>query len=115
MYESEMGRDPKDVRRNGVGYDVDSSGRSIEVKSFKGSPGVIELYESEYNAAKAHGKDFYIYVVYNMLKGSQPKIEIIKDPLNSVVFVAERRTARSWKNSIIEEVDVLGEAEEKED
>jgi len=85
------------------------------VKSFKGSAGTIELYETEYDAAKVHGKNFYIYVVYNMLKESQPKIEIIKDPLNSVVFVAERRTAKNWKNSIVEEVDVLGKEEEKED
>lgn len=115
MYESEMGRDPNDVRKDGVGYDVDSSDRKIEVKSFKGSAGTIELYETEYDAAKVHGKNFYIYVVYNMLKESQPKIEIIKDPLNSVVFVAERRTAKNWKNSIVEEVDVLGKEEEKED
>jgi len=115
MYESERGRDPKDVRKDGVGYDVDSSERKIEVKSFKGSPGAIELYYSEYDAAKVHGKDFYIYVVYNMLKGSQPKIEIIKDPLNSVVFVAEKRTAKNWKNSVIEEVDVLDKTEEKAD
>jgi len=113
MYESEMGRDPKDVRRDGVGYDVDSSDRKIEVKSFKGSPGAIELYETEYDAAKVHGKNFYIYVVYNMLKGSQPVIEIIEAPLNSVVFVAERRTAKGWKNSITEKVDIIskGEAE----
>jgi hypothetical protein len=115
MYESEMGRDPNDVRKDGVGYDVDSSDRKIEVKSFKGSAGTIELYETEYDAAKVHGKNFYIYVVYNMLKESQPKIEIIKDPLNSVVFVAERRTAKNWKDSIVEEVDVLGKNEEKED
>jgi hypothetical protein len=111
MYESERGRDPKDVRKDGVGYDVNSSERKIEVKSFKGSPGGIELYDSEYDAAKAHGKDFYIYVVYNMLKGSQPKIEIIREPLNSVVFVAEKRTAKNWKSAITEEVDVLGQAE----
>lgn len=115
MYESERGRDPKDVRKDGVGYDVDSSERKIEVKSFKGSPGAIELYDSEYDAAKVHGKDFYIYVVYNMLKGRQPKIEIIRDPLNSVVFVAEKRTAKNWRNCIIEEVQVLGKTEEKAD
>ena len=116
LYEEEMGRDPKDVRKDGVGYDVDSSDRKIEVKSFKGSPGAIELYESEYEAAKVHRENFYIYIVYNMLKGSQPKIEIIKDPLNSVVFVAEKRTAKNWKKSIIdEEVDVLCKTEEKAD
>jgi hypothetical protein len=111
MYESEMERNPKDVRKDGVGYDVDSCDRKIEVKSFKGSPGAIELYESEYDAAKVHGENFYIYVVYNMLKGSQPKIEIIKNPLNTVVFVAERRTAKAWRGSIIEEVDILGKVD----
>ncbi len=115
MYESERGRDPKDVRKDGVGYDVDSSDRKIEVKSFKGSPGAIELYYSEYDAAKVYGEDFYIYVVYNMLKGSQPKIEIIRDPFNSVVFVAQKRTAKNWKNSIIEEVEVLSKIEDKVD
>ena len=111
MYEAEMGRDPMDVRKNGIGYDVDSSGRKIEVKSFKGGPGAIELYESEYEAAKKYKGDFYLYVVYNMLKGNQPKIEIIKDPFKSVVFAAEKRTAKNWKDSIMEEVDIFGKNE----
>ncbi len=113
LYEKEFGRNAEDFSKKGVGYDVDSSDRKIEVKSFKGSPGLIELYETEYEAAKKYKNDYYIYVVYNLLKGNKPKIEIIRNPLNSVVFAAEKRTARKWKDSVMEEVDIMATTEEE--
>jgi hypothetical protein len=111
LYEKEMNRDPKDVRKDGVGYDVDSSDRKIEIKSFKRRPGAIEIYDSQYEAAKKHGEKYFIYVVYNLLKGVQPRIEIIRNPLDFVVFVAQKRTATNWKNAVQEEIDILGKPE----
>jgi hypothetical protein len=105
LYEKEMNRNPKDVRNAGVGYDVESSERKIEVKSFKGGPGAVELYEEEYKAAKSHREHFYIYVVYNLLKGNQPRIEIIRNPIRSVEFIADKRAAKNWKDCVEEKIN----------
>ena len=104
LYEREQGREPRDLRDTGVGYDVESSDRKIEVKSFKDTVGILEFYESEYEAADRHRENFYIYVVSGLLKGATPTIQIIRDPFKCVTFVAEKRVAKNWKDSVEETV-----------
>lgn len=65
-YEIAEGRHPNNVSRKGVGYDLESSGRMIEVK------GVSEnwktytwqsLYPSEVERLDRNAKNFYLYIV----------------------------------------------------
>lgn len=68
------------------GYDIqsvndDDSPRYIEVKATRGKAGSMDFYytENEYETAKEYGKDYYIYVVYEILTAN-PKIWRIQNP-----------------------------------
>lgn len=65
-YEIAEGRDPKDVSKNGVGHDIESSGRIIEVK------GVSEAWKSytwqslcpsEIECLNKNINNFYLYII----------------------------------------------------
>lgn len=68
------------------GFDIqsvnkDKTPRYIEVKATQRKVGDMDFYytENEYEAAKKYGKDYYIYVVYEILT-AHPKIWMIKNP-----------------------------------
>ncbi len=75
------------------GYDIqsvndDKTPRYIEVKATKKDVGDRDFYytENEYETAKRLGKNYYIYVVFEILTPS-PKIWVIKNPFEDGVGV----------------------------
>jgi hypothetical protein len=70
--ERKAGRQPEDVRRKGMPFDISSPPRKIEVKSFGRSArgDVIALEDRQYQAARADPENFYIYVVDNVSRVS---------------------------------------------
>ena len=70
------------------GFDIqsvnkDQTPRYIEVKATQRKVGDMDFYytENEYETAKKYGKDYYIYVVYEILT-PHPKIWVIKNPFD---------------------------------
>ena len=70
------------------GFDIqsvnkDKTPRYIEVKATQRKVGDMDFYytENEYETAKKYGKDYYIYVVYEILT-SYPKVWVIKNPFD---------------------------------
>ena len=68
------------------GFDIqsvnkDKTPRYIEVKATQRKVGDMDFYytENEYETAKKYGKDYYIYVVYEILT-PYPKVWVIKNP-----------------------------------
>lgn len=68
------------------GFDIqsvnkDKTPRYIEVKATQRNVGDMDFYytENEYETAKKYGKDYYIYVVYEILT-PHPKVWVIKNP-----------------------------------
>ena len=68
------------------GYDILSvnkggTPRYIEVKATQGDVGDMDFYytQNELETAKKYGKDYYIYIVYNILS-SEPKIWVLQNP-----------------------------------
>lgn len=68
------------------GFDIqsvnkDNTSRYIEVKATQRKVGDMDFYytENEYETAKKYGKNYYVYVVYEILT-SHPKVWIIKNP-----------------------------------
>lgn len=73
-------------KSDSYGYDIqslnaDGSVRYIEVKATSGKVGDMEFYytENEYDKAKEYGKNYYIYIVYE-IRSTEPKIWVIKNP-----------------------------------
>lgn len=71
------------------GYDIqsvnnDKTPRYIEVKATQKDVGDMDFYytENEYETAKRFGKNYYIYVVYEILTPS-PKIWVVKNPFDA--------------------------------
>jgi len=81
-YETKEGRNPKDVSKNGVGYDIESDGRKIEVK------GVGEnwktytwqaLYPSEVECLNKDAQNFFLYIV-KLSDGREHTLYVIPGP-----------------------------------
>jgi hypothetical protein len=76
--ERAAGRQPEDVHRQGVPYDISSPPRKIEVKAFgesaRGAP--IALEERQVKAAREDPQNFYVYVVDNIASDDQAKIAV---------------------------------------
>ena len=75
------------------GFDIqsvnkDQTPRYIEVKATQRKVGDIDFYytENEYETAKKYGKDYYIYVVYEILT-PHPKIWVIKNPFDDNIGI----------------------------
>ena len=91
-YEREQGREPVDVSKTGVGYDIKSTGedgevRYIEVKGHAAA-GDITLYYTEWNMANRMRQEFYIYEVNNAL--STAELWITRDPVGKGIDPEER-------------------------
>ena len=91
-YERRSGREPEDVSRRGVGYDIRSAGqdgdvRYIEVKGHR-STGDITLYYTEWQTAHRMRDEFFIYIVDYTL--SDPQLRIVQDPVGKGIEPAEK-------------------------
>ena len=91
-YERNHGRDPVDVSKTGVGYDVRSEGpdgevRYIEVKGHA-STGDVTLYYTEWQMAHRMGEEFFIYEVDHAL--TDPQLRIVQDPVGKGIEPTER-------------------------
>ncbi len=65
-YEKREGRDPLIVSKRGVGYDIKSNSRMIEVKGVGESWQTYNwqsLYRNEIECLNENPKDFYLYIV----------------------------------------------------
>ena len=76
----------KSLESDSYGYDIlsvnsDGSPRYIEVKATTRKCGDMEFYytDNELDTAKEYGKDYYLYVVYE-INTTTPKIWVLKNP-----------------------------------
>jgi superfamily II DNA or RNA helicase len=80
-YEKSQGREPEDVSKENLGYDIRSKGKNeiryIEVKARK-DEGSIALTLNEKNYAERFKEQYWLYVVYNA--ASNPELLIINNP-----------------------------------
>jgi len=104
-HERRKGREPKDVSKEFLGYDIVSHGaeetRYIEVKAFAAT-GSLELTPHEWQMARRLGRDYWIYVVEDAL--SKPKLTIIQDPVNTLpqpqeVVDVVKVVVKDWKGT----------------
>jgi superfamily II DNA or RNA helicase len=109
-YERERaGNDEEKIRRikdlsdfSGIGYDIESFDRVIEVKSFK-KTGPAELTSTEWATAKKLQEYYWLYCVENALE--QPKIyticnpaEKFKNKVKKVPIIDYRYVIEDWKS-----------------
>lgn len=80
-YEHEQGRNPKDVSAENVGFDVQSTGRAVEVKG-KAATGAIILTPNEWITASRLGDAYYLYIVTNAL--TNPALHIVHNPAQKI-------------------------------
>lgn len=76
------------LKSDAYGYDIlsyndDKSERYIEVKATRAKAGNTNFYltQNEYNTAKEKGKDYYVYMVYDIF-ADEPEIWIIPNPFS---------------------------------
>jgi superfamily II DNA or RNA helicase len=84
-FERENGREPEDVSKENLGFDVRSRGRDgklryIEVKARAGV-GAVALTQNEWFKAQRLGDDYYLYVVWNAGKDPNTRPCIIQNPV----------------------------------
>jgi hypothetical protein len=92
-FERAAGREPVDVSKTGVGYDIRSGGedgevRYIEVKGH-GTTGDVTLYYTEWQTAHRMREEFYIYVVDRVLSGA-PELWMVQDPVGKGIEPVEK-------------------------
>ncbi|WP_245612530.1 helicase-related protein [Palaeococcus ferrophilus] len=87
-YERKHGREPKDVSKENLGYDIYSEGngekRHIEVKA-RARLGDVELTWNEYVTAKRLRDKYWLYVV--AYAAEKPTLYIIRDPAHTLKVV----------------------------
>ena len=88
-FEKENGREPEDVSKENLGFDIRSKGkdgkiRYIEVKARAGI-GAVALTQNEWFKAQRLGDDYYLYVIWNIDKYPNSKPYIIKNPVTNLI------------------------------
>lgn len=88
-FEREAGRDPQDVSKENLGFDIRSktpegTSRYIEVKA-RAQSGAVALTQNEWFKAQRLANDYYLYVVWNAAKGSSSKLLVIQNPAANLV------------------------------
>jgi len=84
-FERENEREPEDVSKENLGFDIRSRGkdgkvRYIEVKA-RADVGSVALTQNEWFKAQRLGNDYYLYVVWNAGKDPNTKPYIIQNPV----------------------------------
>ena len=84
-YENFCGRNPEDVSKENLGYDIRSKGkgeiRYIEVKA-RADTGDILLTPNEWFKARRFKNDYWLYIIENALK--YPSLYIIQNPWDNL-------------------------------
>lgn len=105
-HERKEGREPQDVSKEFLGYDIVSRGaeetRYIEVKAFA-TTGPLELTPHEWQMARRLGDQYWIYVVEDAL--TQPRLTTIQDPVRTLpnpqeVVDVVKVVVERWKDSV---------------
>ena len=108
-FEREQGRNPEDVARENLGFDVrskapDESIRYIEVKA-RASEGKIALTPNEWLMAHRLGNEYWLYVVVNVAK--VPELYTIQNPAEKLrpdeAVEVVRYIVSEWKNAATKE------------
>jgi SNF2 family DNA or RNA helicase len=90
-YEKSQGREPEDVSKENLGYDIRSKGKNeiryIEVKTRK-DEGPVALTLNEKNYAERFKEQYWLYVVYNA--ASNPELLIINNPAEKLKMQEKR-------------------------
>jgi len=73
-YEKRQGRNPEDVSRRYVGYDIKSNDRLIEVKKRDIKYGFLYITKNEFTTF-LENKNAYLYLVY--YRDEKPKLKIL--------------------------------------
>lgn len=76
--ERRVGREARDTRHRSAAADVESGGRTIEVKAFGGwlrAQGALLLEARQVQEAERNA-EFYVYVVENVAQGDPAKFEL---------------------------------------
>jgi len=104
-YERTQGRDPEDVSKENLGFDIRSKGdggtRYIEVKARK-DEGQVALTLNEWFKAKRFKEQYWLYVVANAT--AAPTLYIINDPVENLNVMEKIEVVRfvvpleEWKN-----------------
>ena len=105
QYERQQGREPTDVSKEYLGYDIRSEGggetRYIEVKAFA-TTGDLRLTPHEWQIAQRLGEEYWLYVVENA--DTQPILRRVQGP--ATVYRPEelvgvvKYVVRDWKSSL---------------
>src|SRR5439155_4252298 len=87
-YERDEQREPEDVSKDNLGFDIrskDSEGkvRYVEVKA-RASVGPVALTQNEWFKAQRLGTDYYLYTVWNAGKDPKAKPRVIQDPAGNL-------------------------------
>jgi superfamily II DNA or RNA helicase len=104
-YERSQGREPEDVSKENLGFDIRSKGRDeiryIEVKARK-DEGEVVLTPNEWFKAKRFKEQYWLYVVANAVKN--PILYIINNPTENLKMEEKVEVVRfivpltEWKN-----------------
>lgn len=107
-FEEIEGRYPDDRHTQlGIGYDVYSGAdtdeeRFIEVKHFRGEPGIWELTPHQWKKAEEEKDSYYVYVVSRLREGNTPAIEVIQDPVMYLIpDPPAQKKFSSWQNGVM--------------
>jgi len=120
-YEKLQNREAEDRHtQKCIGYDVyskdkDGNERFIEVKHFRGSPGIWRLTSKEWEKAIKEMDKYFVYIVSGLKTGETPLIQIIQNPFNSLTPDPQKNiTFSNWKNSVKEEIKLKPLIKEKD-
>ena len=105
-YERKQNRNPKDVSQSGLGYDIKSGRRLIEVKGMSHPRGdFISLYKKLFVKLGKDISRYYIYVVFDIK--NEPKLKIIRPSVilpNLEIETSFFLKAKSYKD--VEAIDL---------
>ncbi|HEV2120768.1 MAG TPA: helicase-related protein [Candidatus Bathyarchaeia archaeon] len=87
-YEREAHREPEDVSKENLGFDIRSKEpegktRYVEVKARAGI-GPVALTQNEWFKAQRLGNDYYLYAVWNAAKDPNAKPRVVQDPARNL-------------------------------
>ena len=107
-YERKNGREPKDVSKEKLGFDIRSKGkdeiRYIEVKARK-DYGSVTLTQNEWFKAKRFKEQYWLYVVVNAT--TKPELYIINNPYENLEAFEKVEVVRF----VIDMKEILGKGE----